>query len=356
MEGMSRFNMSKYNGPDNITPYLDSLENHSLWFENIFTQGIHTYNGIFSTLFSYPALLRQHPMNKIPSQPYYAMPAVLKENGYENLFFITHDGQFDNTEGFLMANGFDKVYSENDYPSDKILSTLGVPDDYLFEFSIPKMNEIVSKGRNFFCGFMTGSNHRPLIFPDWVKIDFKSKKEEYRMIEYADWSIGKFMKLASQQAWYNNTIFVFVADHGMSLGHTYDMPLSFHHTPLIIHIPGDTSQIKTFDCLGGQIDIFPTVMGLMNLSYTNNTFGVDMLKDKRPYTYFTADDKIGCIDKEFYFIHRNNGIETLYKYDSLKTNNYIKQYKFKADSMRSYAYSMLQAAQQIIKTEKFSKR
>ena len=79
MEGMSRFNMGKYRGPNNLTPNLDSLKNNSLWFENIFTQGIHTYNGIFSTLFSYPALLKQHPMNKIPTQQFYSMPAILKE-------------------------------------------------------------------------------------------------------------------------------------------------------------------------------------------------------------------------------------------------------------------------------------
>lgn len=356
MEGMSRFNMGKYRGPNDITPNLDSLKHHSLWFENIYTQGIHTFNGIFSTLYSYPALLKQHPMNRIPSKEYYALPAILKENQYDNLFFITHDGQFDNTQGFLMANGFDKIYSEEDYPSEKILSTLGVPDDYIFEYSISTMNKINQEGKKFFCGFMTGSNHRPLIFPEWVTLKYKSKEEELKMVEYADWSIGKFIKLASAQSWYKNTIFVFVADHGMSYGHTYDMPLSFHHTPLIIHIPGDSTKVKSLTCMGGQIDIGPTILGLLNVSYINKTLGIDLLHDKRPYIYFTADDKIGCIDQQYYFIHRNTtGIETLYRYDSLRTDNYIEKYKSKADSMRNYAYSMLQATQYITEHEGFAK-
>ena len=164
MESMSRFNMGEYGGPQGITPNLDSLKKHSWWFENIFTQGIHTFNGIYSTLFSFPGLLKQHPMRKIPTHPFYSIPIILKENNYENLFFVTHDGQFDNTEGFLMANGFDKVYSNDDYPSEKNLSTLGVPDDYLFEFSIPKMNEIVAKEKNFFCGFINLSVNPASIF------------------------------------------------------------------------------------------------------------------------------------------------------------------------------------------------
>jgi phosphoglycerol transferase MdoB-like AlkP superfamily enzyme len=356
MEGMSRFNMGKYGGSDTITPALNSLKKKSLWFENIFTQGIHTFNGIYSSLYSYPSLLKKHPLRNIPGKEYYSMPQVLKDSGYRTLFFITHDGQFDNAQGFLTSNGFDKVYAESDYPSEKVLSTLGVPDDYLFDYSIPKMNEIFAQGKYFFSGFMTGSNHNPIIIPDWIKKKFISGEEYVRIIQYSDWAIGEFMKNASLQSWYNNTIFVFVADHGANLLHTYDMPLAFHHTPLIIFAPGLHLEPKTYDCMGGQIDIFPTLMGLMNLSYINNTMGIDLLKEKRPYIYFTADDKIGCIDKDFYFIHRNGGNETLYRYADLATDNYLEKYKSRADSMRTYAYSMLQATQWIVEEEKFSKK
>jgi phosphoglycerol transferase MdoB-like AlkP superfamily enzyme len=355
MEGMSRFNMGEYGGPKNITPVLDSLKNISLWFDNMYTQGIHTFNGIYSTLFSYPSLLKKHTMKRIPSKQYYSMPEILRENNYQNLFFVTHDGQFDNIQGFLTANGFDNIFSQKDYPSEKVLSTLGVPDDYMFEYSIPKMNEIAAKGRNFFCGFMTASNHDPLVFPDWAKINFKSAEDRYRIIEYSDWSIGQFIKRASKESWFNNTIFVFVADHGSNRSQVYDMPLTYHHAPLIIYAPGLHVTPQSFDCFGGQMDIFPTIMGLMNLSYVNNTMGVDLLKEKRPYIYFTADDKIGCIDKDFYFIHRMNGNESLYRYKDQSTDNYLEQYKMRADSMRSYAYSMLQTAQSMVENEKFQK-
>jgi phosphoglycerol transferase MdoB-like AlkP superfamily enzyme len=259
-------------------------------------------------------------------------------------------------QGFLTANGFDKVYAEQDYPSEKVLSTLGVPDDYLFEYSIPKMNEIADEHKNFFCGFMTASNHYPIIFPPWVNKKFPSDEEYIRIVQYSDWAVGEFIKKASCQSWYNNTIFIFVADHGSNQVNTYEMPLSFHHSPLIIFAPGLNLKPVSYNCLGGQMDIFPTIMGLMNMSYTNNTMGIDLLKDKRPYIYFTADDKIGCLDKDFYFIHSMNGNESLYKYADLATDNYLAQYKSKADGMRTYAYSMLQTAQWIVEREKFSKK
>ena len=356
MEGMSMYNLGMSGERDTIAPFLDSLIKRSLWFGNCYTQGIHTFNGIYSSVYSYPSLVKRHPLADIPAKKYYSMPEVLKERGYQTAFFITHDGQFDNVQGFLTANGFDRVYAESDYPPEKILSTMGVPDDYLFEYSIPKMNAMAGTGKNFFCGFMTGSNHYPLMFPPWIKKKFTAPQDYTRILQYSDWAIGEFIRNASKQSWYNNTIFVFVADHGTNQVHTYDMPLSFHYSPLIIFAPGLNLTPASYDDPCGQMDIFPTVMGLMNLSYVNNTMGIDLLKEKRPCIYFTADDKIGCIDREYYFIHRKDGTETLYRYDKLSTENFLERYKARADSLRSYAFSMLQTAQWVVEREKFAKK
>jgi phosphoglycerol transferase MdoB-like AlkP superfamily enzyme len=284
------------------------------------------------------------------------MPLTLKNLGYHDLFFITHDGQFDNAEGFLRANGFDEVYTESDYPSEKALSTLGIPDDYMFEYSIPVLSKLSAEGKTFFCGYMTGSNHHPFIFPPWASIHFKGKNDGERMVEYCDWSIGKFLKLASKESWYNNTLFVFVADHGMAVNPVYDMPITYNHCPLIFFAPGLKLPPKTYDCMASQMDIFPTVMDLLSQSYTNNTMGIDLLKEKRPFAFFTADDKIGCTDKEYFFVHRNNGAESMYRYKNLETTDVLSQNKAKADSMRAYAYSMLQTAQWIVEKEKFCKK
>lgn len=351
MEGMSTFWMGKYNGPQGLTPTLDSLSRNALYFDNIFTAGIHTHNGIYSTLFSFPALLKKQPMRAHFDFPHSGIAAILKNKGYHTLFFTTHDGQFDNTEGFLLKNGFNEVISEKHYPKKEILSTLGVPDHFMFKFSITKLNEIANAGQPFFAAYMTASNHSPNIIPE--NIDFVPKSENFpdKIIEYSDWAIADFLRKASQQSWFDNTIFIFIADHGLNMGHTYDMPLSFHHTPLIFHAPKLLGNPKTLTCMGGQIDLAPTLLGLLNVEYVNNTMGIDLLKEKRPCIFFSADNKLGCIDETHYYIYRESGVETLYEYANLSTENLIAAKHAKADSLRNYVFSMTQCADRVIENK-----
>ncbi len=348
MEGMSSFNLGSYGGPENITPNLKQLISQSYYFSNIYSAGIHTYNGIYSTLFSYPALYKQQPLEILQPKPHDGIANILKQKNYSAIYFTNHDSQFDNVEGFLRANGFDKIVSEDDYPGDWHRNANGIPDHKMFEFAINVLNKESQKGKPFLSVFMTSSNHKPCYLPE--NIDFKpvSGNEDQQMIKYSDWSIGEFVKNAAKQDWFRNTIFVFVGDHGVNLGHTYDMPLSYHHTPLVIFSPLFTDAPKEFDCLGGQIDVAPTVLGLLNISYENNTMGVDMLKYKRPFIYFCADDKIGCLDKDYYLIIRDNGVQTLFFYKNLGTKNYMEVFPQKVDSMKNYTFSMMQSTQWLI--------
>ncbi len=357
MESMSANKMLHFGNKDNLTPFLDSLANSSYCFDNAYTAGIHTFNGEYGTLFAYPALLKQHPMNTAVIGEYTGFPNTLKDHGYQSIYFTTHDDQFDNIGGFLSANNFQFIVSLKDYPSEKVLSTLGVPDDYMFEFSIPKLNDLFKDGKPFFAAYMTASDHGPLIIPEDVPFHPRSNDMQHQIVEYADWSIEKFIKLASLQEWFRNTIFVFVADHGsVTENNIYDMPLSYHHTPLIIYAPYLLTSAEHFSSLGGQIDIFPTVMGLLNIEYINNTMGVDLLREQRPCIYFCADSKIGCLDQEYFYVFRDNGIESLYKYRDSDVANYFDKNKSKADSLKTYAFSMMQTAQWLISNNKTGKQ
>ena len=345
MEGMSTFNLGDYGGPNNITPNLKKLISQSYYFKNIFSAGIHTYNGIYSTLYSYPALFKQQPLDILQLIPHDGLANILKSRNYKTVFYTNHDSQFDNVEGFLRANGFDEVVSEPDYPTNWHRNANGVPDHQMFEFGINKMNKEAKAGNPFLSVFMTTSNHKPYYLPKDIPFKPLTENEDEQMIAYSDWSIGNLMENASKQDWYQNTIFVFIGDHGVNLGHTYDMPLSYHHTPFIIFSSLFKNAPKEYECLGGQIDVAPTVLSLMNVSYQNNTMGVDLLMQKRPFMYFCADDKVGCIDKDYYLIIRDNGIQTLYRYKDLATKNYLEEFPEKADSMKNYIYSMMQITQ-----------
>lgn len=344
MEGMSAAKMSRHGNTKNLTPFLDSLSTQSLYFENIYTAGKHTFNGIFGALFSFPAIYRQHPLKKIIK--YNGLGTNLHNNGYSTIYFTTHDGQFDNVQGFLTANDFDQVVSQSDYPADHIKTTLGVPDDYMFEFSMPFMDKLHKNGKPFFAAFMTASDHGPYYIPEYFKPRNTEIKDQ--IVEYADWSLRQLIQLASKKEWYKNTIFVFIADHGAPLTADYDISLDYFHSPLIYFAPYLLNQPEAFDCIGGQIDLAPTLMGILQLPYVNNSLGIDLLRSQRPYIFINDDDKFGVLDQEYLFIHNDKKEPELFHYPNHDRTNYISSFPEKAQQMEIYAKSNLQVFQEMV--------
>ncbi|MEK7257271.1 MAG: sulfatase-like hydrolase/transferase, partial [Bacteroidota bacterium] len=246
MESMSAQKMGRYGNAENLTPFMDSLATQGLSFDSVFTSGIHTFAGIYSTLFSQPVIKRQHPLMKI--EPSAGIGSALKKHDYSTIYFTTHDKNFDNVGNFLTANGFDRIVSMDDYPKEKILSTLGVCDDYLYEHATGELDKLAGDGKPFFAAIMTGSDHGPYITPDYFKP--KHKDAMLAVVEYVDWSLQKFFREASQKDWFENTLFVIVADHGSSVVKRYDLPLSYVHTPLIFYAPHLLGEPKSFNRLG----------------------------------------------------------------------------------------------------------
>ena len=345
MESMSVAKMKRFGNKNDLTPFLDSLSYNSIFFENFYSSGKHTFSGIFSTLFSFPVLYRQHSMKHI--RKYDGIAGTLLNNGYTSTYFTTHDSQFDNVEGFLRANDFQNIISQSNYPYSEIKTTLGVPDDYMFSFSIPIINKLANNKQPFFVTFMTASDHGPYYIPDYFKP--KTKNIKTQIVEYADWSLKEFINTASKEEWFDNTIFVFVADHGATFNAEYEIALNYFHVPLIIYAPKIIQNNKTYKKTGSQIDIFPTIMSLLNLPYINNTLGVDLLSEDRKYAIINADDKIGIIDTTYLCIMKDNGNKLeLYRYRQNDKTDYFEQNKEKAFDMADYAKANLQVTQKMI--------
>lgn len=282
-------------------------------------------------------------MNNI--KKYMGMSTTLKNIGYSTTFFINHDSQFDNVEGFMYANDFDRVISQADYPSEEVKSTLGVPDDYMFRYSIPVLDDLSEDNKPFFVTFMTASDHSPRYIPSYFSPH--SIKKANQSVEYADWSLKKFINLSSKTDWFDNTIFVFIADHGNAMNVKYSVPLNYHHVPMIIYAP-KILKPKKIDKIGGQIDLFPTVLGIINQPYVNNTLGIDLLKEDRDYIVFNEDDKIATIDNEYLFVLKEDGSKELFKYINGDQNNYLDSLPDKARHMDIYLKSYLQTYQYIL--------
>lgn len=353
MESMSRYKMGIHNRPD-LTPHFNALIRESVLFDNFFSSGIHTFNGLFSTCAAYPSMLSEQGLRRYTKTPFTTLGNMLLKKNYRTCLALTHDPVFDNMEGFFKLNGYTNTISSYDFPSSHVISATGVPDHELFDLFIDRMNSgDVSKP---FLGFiMTGSDHGPWAVPDNIPFKPDARTEEMRATQYADWAIGEFMRKAKQQKWYSNTLFVFLGDHGYTVDGTYDMPLSYHNIPLVLHMPLRFGA-DTIHNVGYQPDVTATVAGVLNLEFENSTFGINLLKEKHPFVFFTADDKIGCIDNDGFFFYEllSQKTKKIKRYSNLDQQDYYAKYKSRADSLCIGAHKMLDAAEYFIRQNHFT--
>jgi phosphoglycerol transferase MdoB-like AlkP superfamily enzyme len=352
MESMSIAKMGYYGYP-NLTPQLHKINKQSVFFTNFFSSGIHTFNGLFSTTTGFPGIYDEQALKRYTKIVFKGLGTLLKKNGYDTYFGTTHDSQFDNMEGFFRINNFDNIISQSSMPSEKVISTLGVPDHILFSEFISQLKSKQNK-KPFLGVLMTSTDHGPWIIPDDIAFKPTGKNEQENCTLYADWSIGQFMTEAKKQPWFNNTVFIFLGDHGFYLGQTYEMTLSHNHIPCIIYQP-NLFKADTIDAPCYQPDIPATVMGIVGTKYTNNTFGIDILKEKHPFVVFSADDKIGCVDNQgfFYYKTMNDGHCYLRKYKDLDQTNYLKNYPLKADSLQKNMMHIFESANYFIRKDYF---
>ncbi|MEG0993266.1 MAG: LTA synthase family protein [Bacteroidales bacterium] len=348
MESMSADLIGAYKGEKSLTPFLDSLYHQSVSFKHIYSAGIHTNHGLYSTLYSFPTILKRNAMKGSDIPNYTGLPTILNENGYHNLFFMTHEAQYDNMNAFLRTNGYQEIYSEENYPEEEIVNSFGVPDDYLFEYALPVINAQAEKHQPFFATLLTISNHPPYIVPEWF--NGKSKEKEDLIVEYADECIRRFMNEARKQPWFKNTLFVFVGDHGKMIGTPEtEMPDSYNHVPLMFY-SADTAP-KEINGLGGQIDIAPTILGMLNISYKKHNLGIDLFKTERECIFYTADNMIGCRDKEHLFIYAPaDQMEFNYHIDSagyVLADKRVENNRF--EYLKEYSFSMLQTTEYLVR-------
>lgn len=344
MESMSANLLGTFGNQQPLTPMLDSLYHHSLAFTHFYSAGIHTNHGMTATLYSFPALMFRNLMKGTVTPRRKGIATVLKKYGYENMFFMTHEAQYDNMKAFFQTNGYDDIFSQENYPKSEVVNSFGVSDHFEMGYALNTINQKAKTGKPFMATILTVSNHPPYIIPDFFKP--KTKEKETQIVEYADWAIGDFLKKASREPWYKNTIFVIQADHGKLVGKSEgELPQSYNHIPLIIFGPGVPQQ--QYAGLGMQVDVMPTLFGLMNLNYEYEGFGVDLLKQERPMVFYSADNQIVARDHQRCFVY-NPSMNRSFCYDVLPNGN-LKETKqeSKFQDLKNYVFSNIQAAEYI---------
>jgi phosphoglycerol transferase MdoB-like AlkP superfamily enzyme len=329
-----------------LTPFLDSLSEVSIFFPNCFSAGIHTFNGLAGVFLSIPSLPEEGNMfdNVYFMQPFSGIGTTLSALGYSTLFACPHDEQFDNIGGIMRNNGFERVLSQQNFIDALVSSPWGIADHQLFERTLPSIDELASTGKPFLAALLTTSNHGPWVIPEPKPDGFEphSSEKHLKTVEYADWSIRYLIENARKRSWFNNTIFVFISDHGAKLESNYLLDINYNRIPLIIFAPGMVKAPIKSEALAQQADVFPTLMGLLGLGFVNNTFGIDLLKEKRSAAVFCSDKSSAAVDSTFFLIRIENTNYGLYRWREKAVENHLISEGVIADRLEKHAKALFQ--------------
>lgn len=268
--------MALFGNQQKITPFLDSLSQHCLAFTNLYATGTRTVRGLEALSLCIPPTPGQSIVRRPDNENLFTLGKVFNQKGYESKYIYGGYGYFDNMNYFFSNNGYNVVDrtalddSEIDYEN-----IWGVADENLFTLAIREIDKSI-KDKPVFAHIMTTSNHRPYTYPEG-RIDIPSKTSRQGAVKYTDYAIGKFIKEVKYKPWFQNTVFVIVADHCASSAGKMKLPVNKYHIPMLIYAPG-IIEPGIMDRLMSQIDIGPTLLGLLNFSYTSKFYGYDMFK------------------------------------------------------------------------------
>jgi phosphoglycerol transferase MdoB-like AlkP superfamily enzyme len=298
-ESLSAEFLTAFGNTKGITPVMDKLAEQSLFFTHLYATGTRTVRGLEAITLSMPPLPGTSVVKRPKNENFFSWGSVMKAKGYDNKFIYAGHGYFDNMNYFYATNGFATV-DRTDFAKDEITFTnaWGVCDEDLFMKVLKEADRSYQLKKPFFSVVMTTSNHRPYTYPDGT-IDIPSKTGRDGGVKYADYAIGRLLTEARKKPWFNDTVFVIVADHCADSAAKLALPVKKYEIPLFVYAPILIKPQKV-DRMMSQIDIAPTVLGLLNVSYRSQFIGDDILKSdfRAERAFISTYQKLGFIQRD----------------------------------------------------------
>ena len=265
---------------EGYTPFFDSLIQHSLAFDNAYANGRKSIHGMSSVLSGIPSYKVAFTSSAYSNQKIQSLISTLKDYGYDTSFF---HGAANGSMGFLGYSnilGIDHYYGKTEFNDDsKSDGIWGIWDEYFFQYIA---DELGKKKSPFFAAIFTLSSHAPYKLPKEFEGKFPvGHKPVHKMVGYTDYAFKKFFNRVKKEPWYNNTIFVFTADHtNQKYYKKYRKGINRLAVPIIFFKP-DNSLAKLDTVVAQQIDIYPSILDLIGYkkpfrSWGRSVFSNDM--------------------------------------------------------------------------------
>ena len=279
IESMGAEFLGAYGDPRGLTPNLDRLAKESLWFSKVYATGNRTVRGLEALSLSLPPTPGQSIVRRPNNGNLFTLGSVFEDKGYSTVFAYGGYGYFDNMNAYFDANSYRSVDRRSIPPARiEFENVWGVADEHLYDHALDEIDreKAAHGGRPVFVHVMTTSNHRPYTYPAG-RIDIPSGKGREGAVKYTDHAVGHLLAQARKRTWFKDTIFVITADHGASARGTAQIPVEKYLIPLFVYAPAHVAP-RRIDRLMSQIDIPPTLLGLLDFRYYTKFLGRDVLR------------------------------------------------------------------------------
>jgi len=290
VESLSGSFLKEFGNKMNITPFMDSLAQKSIFFKNLYATGTRTVRGMEAVTLCIPPTPGQSIVKRPDNHSLYTVCSVFKKKQYDCNFFYGGDGYFDNMNSFFGGNGFniydrgrgsvlsDAIKTKRNNIADSEVTfenAWGICDEDIFNKMLRVADEQYKNNQPFFNFVMTTSNHRPFTYPSG-KIDIPPGMSREGAVKYTDFALRELFKKAAQKPWFKNTVFVIIADHCASSAGKDEIDVANYHIPaFIVNLPKVKNQKIDRQC--SQIDLFPTLFSLLHWNYDSDFFGKNVL-------------------------------------------------------------------------------
>lgn len=290
VESLSGSFLKEFENKENITPFLDSLAQKSIFFENLYATGTRTVRGMEAVTLCIPPTPGQSIVKRPDNQSLYTVCSIFKSRKYDCNFFYGGDGYFDNMNAYFGGNGFniydrgrgsvlsDEIKTVRNNINDNEVTfenAWGICDEDIFNKMLKVADSQYKTGKSFFNFVMTTSNHRPFTYPSG-KIDIPSGTSREGAVKYTDFALKELFRKAQTKPWFKNTVFVIIADHCASSAGKDEIDVANYHIPaFIVNLHENQNQKIAQQC--SQIDLWPTLFSLFHWDYESDFFGKNVL-------------------------------------------------------------------------------
>jgi phosphoglycerol transferase MdoB-like AlkP superfamily enzyme len=263
---------------ESLTPSLDALIPQGTLLARAYSTGNRTIRALEATTASLPPLPGISIVRRERSRGLFTLPEVLRARGYRTLFVYGGRALFDGMGRYMKANGVERVVEQSDFPKGTFRTAWGVCDEAIFDRALAEMDAIHATGAPFYTIILTVTNHRPFLYPPGRIGPDPAEQRRVNAVRYADFALGRFIEDAHRHAFFDDTLFVLMGDHGPRVYGSAEIPMPSYEIPILLYGPKLVSAGVRVLTLASAMDVPPTVLGLLGVDYESKFFGRDVLQ------------------------------------------------------------------------------